>query len=87
MLRVLGGLKYPQVKFYSDKILISENVIIFDGELDFHGVKIKKKFEANYFIKNNSINIEGSLPILLTNFNIDLPSLMLVKMDDMAKIF
>jgi len=85
-LRVLNALEYPQVKFYSDKILISENVISFEGELDFHGVKIKKNIEANYFIKNSSINIEGNFPIQLTDFDIKLPSLMLVKMDDIANI-
>jgi polyisoprenoid-binding protein YceI len=85
-LRVLNALEYPQVKFYSDKILISENVISFEGELDFHGVKIKKNIEANYFIKNSSINIEGNFPIQLTDFDIKLPSLMLVKMDNIANI-
>ena len=49
-------------------------------------MEIKKNIEANYFIKNSSINIEGNFPIQLTDFDIKLPSLMLVKMDNIANI-
>tara|TARA_B100000780_G_scaffold86238_1_gene59267 strand:- start:327 stop:878 length:552 start_codon:yes stop_codon:yes gene_type:complete len=85
-LRVLNAFKHPQVRFYSDKILISDNTISFDGELDFHGIKIKKKLEASYIITEKTITIEGGFSIVLTDFNIKLPSLMLVKMDDLADI-
>ncbi|MDA9106976.1 YceI family protein [Flavobacteriaceae bacterium] len=78
--------KHPQVRFYSEQILISENIISFDGELDFHGIKIRKKLEASYFNKEKTVNIEGVFSIVLTDFNIKLPSLMLVKMDDFADL-
>lgn len=85
-LRVLDAFKHPQVRFYSDQILISENTINFEGELEFHGIKVNKKLEASYIITEKTINIEGSFPVVLTDFNIKLPSLMLVKMNDLADI-
>lgn len=85
-LRVLDVFKHPQVIFYSDQILISENNISFDGELDFHGIKIKKKLEALYTITEKTMTIQGSFAVVLTDFNIKLPSLMLVKMDDVADV-
>ena len=85
-LRVLDAFKYPQVKFYSDQILITEEKIALSGELDFHGIKINKKFEAEYSVNKDSIEIEGNFSIVLTDFDIKLPSLMLVKMDDIANI-
>ena len=36
--------------------------------------------------KNDTLTIEGKFSIILTDFDIKLPSLMLVKMDDLAKI-
>ncbi len=85
-LRVLNVFKHPQVRFYSDQILISGNIITFDGELDFHGIKIKKKLKASYINKEKTVNIEGVFSVVLTDFNIKLPSLMLVKMDDFADL-
>ena len=85
-LRVLNALNYPQVKFYSSDISINPNKIIFNGELDFHGKKTKKSFEGNYVNTNDKLIIEGGFSVVLTDFDIKLPSLMLVKMDDFADI-
>ena len=41
-LRVLNAFDYPQVRFYSDRIVIDEEKISFEGEIDFHGVQIEK---------------------------------------------
>jgi hypothetical protein len=54
--------------------------------IDFHGIKIRKKLEASYVYKEKTVNIEGVFSIVLTDFNIKLPSLMLVKMDDFADL-
>ena len=85
-LRVLNAFDHPQVRFYSDRIVIEEEKISFQGEIDFHGVQIEKSVDADFKIEKNEIEIDGSFSIVITDFDIKLPSLMLVKMDDVAKI-
>tara|TARA_B110000977_G_scaffold164420_1_gene210947 strand:+ start:5096 stop:5632 length:537 start_codon:yes stop_codon:yes gene_type:complete len=85
-IRVLNALNFPNVKFFSDDILISSDSIELNGELDFHGKKINKTVRASFTIENNNLIIDGSFSIVLTDFDIKLPSLMLVKMEDLAKI-
>lgn len=85
-LRVLNALNYPQVKFYSADISINFDKITFNGELDFHGKKIQKSFDGTYLNTNDKLTIEGEFSVVLTDFDIKLPSLMLVKMDDFADI-
>ena len=74
------------MKFYSDQIVISEKSISFDGELDFHGININKKVESSFVKDGESIIIEGVFSVVLTDFEIKLPSLMLKKMEDFADI-
>ena len=85
-IRVLNALNFPSVKFFSDEILLTSSNIEFNGELDFHGKKVDKIVNANVNKKNDTLTIEGEFSIILTDFDIKLPSLMLVKMDDLAKI-
>ena len=85
-IRVLNALNFPNVKFFSDDILISSDSIELNGELDFHGKKVDKIVNAKINQENDTLTIEGSFSIILTDFDIKLPSLMLVKMDDLAKI-
>ena len=85
-IRVLNALSFPSVKFFSDKIIVSSNIIEFNGELDFHGKQVNKIFTASFNKENDILIVEGNFSIILTDFDIKLPSLMLVKMDDLAKI-
>lgn len=85
-IRVLNALNFPSVKFFSNEILISSDTIELKGELDFHGKKINKIVNASYIKGIDNLTIEGDFSIVLTDFEIKLPSLMLVKMDDLAKI-
>jgi len=85
-IRVLNALNFPSVKFFSNEILISSDTIELNGELDFHGKKINKIVNASYIKGIDNLTIEGDFSIVLTDFEIKLPSLMLVKMDDLAKI-
>jgi polyisoprenoid-binding protein YceI len=85
-IRVLNALNFPSVKFFSNEILISSDTIELKGELDFHGKKINKIVNASYIKVIDNLTIEGDFSIVLTDFEIKLPSLMLVKMDDLAKI-
>ena len=85
-IRVLNALNFPSVKFFSDEILQTSNNIQLNGELDFHGKKVDKIVNAKINQENDTLTIEGSFSIIFTDFDIKLPSLMLVKMDDLAKI-
>ena len=79
-------MNFPSVKFFSNEILISSETIELKGELDYHGKKINKIVNASYIKGIDNLTIEGDFSIILTDFEIKLPSLMLVKMDDLAKI-
>ena len=48
--------------------------------------KLIKIVNAKINKENDILIIEGNFSIILTDFDIKLPSLMLVKMDDLAKI-
>ena len=85
-IKILNALEFPKVKFNSSNIIFTENNISFDGELDFSGVKINKKIDGNYYYENNKLFMDGSFSVILTDFKIKLPSLMFVKMDDLATI-
>ena len=85
-IKILNALEFPKVKFNSSNIIFTENNISFDGELDFSGVKINKKIDGNYYYENNKLFMNGSFSVILTDFKIKLPSLMFVKMDDLATI-
>ena len=84
-LEVLESLSFPEVRFYSNLIEQKKDSLFIHGQLDFHGVLknttivgIKKTVEDQLVL---SVNFE----IKPTDFQIELPSFMMVKMDDLLK--
>jgi polyisoprenoid-binding protein YceI len=84
-LEVLESLSYPEVRFYSDLIEQKKDSLFIHGQLDFHGVNknitivCDNKFVENQFVLN------GNFEIKPTDYKIQLPSFMMVKMDDFLK--
>lgn len=85
-LEVLEALKYPEIRFYSNEIEILEEQMILNGSFDFHGNKIEKKITAELKQKGSEWIIKGSFQLTPTDFNIDLPSFLSIKMKDLLEI-
>lgn len=85
-LEVLEALRYPEIKFFSDRIVYNQEQIVFNGTLDFHGMKVSKKIEAHVQKAENSFSLSGEFELIPSDFGIELPSFMTVKMKDLLLI-
>lgn len=85
-LEVLEALKFPNIKFYSDKVNSEGNAIIFEGEIEFHGEKKPIKVLASVEESDENIKIDGKFQIIPTEFSVTLPSFMLIEMEDYLNI-
>lgn len=85
-LEVLEALKYPEVKFYSESVQIEGNKLRLNGSFNFHGIKIEKSIVSDLEQGENHWKISGSFPLTPTDFNIELPSFLSVKMKDLLEI-
>ena len=82
-LEVLEALRYPEVKFYSEKISYDLDTISFAGSLEFHGVTIDKTISAKVIETSNQLELTGEFQLIPSDFGIVLPSFMTVKMKDL----
>ena len=85
-LEVLEALKFPTIKFYSEKIKTQGDVLILDGEVEFHGQKKSILVYSTLKDDDDSIVINGKFRLIPSEFLIELPSFMLVKMEDFLNI-
>ena len=85
-LEVLEALKFPSIRFYSEKIKTQGDVLIFDGEVEFHGQKKSILVYSTIKDEDDSIIISGKFRLIPSEFLIELPSFMLVKMEDFLNI-
>ena len=85
-LEILEVLKFPKIEFFSDEMEMKNNKLIIKGDINFHGIAIKKLIESNTNFKNNKLILSGAFEIILSDFGINRPSFMMKKMDDLIKI-
>ena len=85
-LEVLEALKYPEIKFYSESIKIENENLTINGIFDFHGKQIKKTFSASYKNQDSKWIIFGEFKLTPTDFDINLPSFLSIKMEDLLEI-
>lgn len=85
-LEVLEAIKHPTIKFYATHINLQSRETTISGDLTFHG--IKKPIQVITRIKNNgnTISLEGSFKVKPTDYKIELPSFMMVKIDDLLEL-
>ena len=76
---------YPEVIFKSTNIVLNQTSAMVEGELLFHGITKKIKTSATIDIANGFV-ANGSFNINLKDFNIETPTLMLIKIDESIKI-
>ena len=86
-LEVLDAIKYPKVTFGSTAIEpLKEGKLKISGKLNFHGNAKDITFEADYKLTDKEINVSGGFPVSMTEFDVERPSFMLVKTDDILEI-
>jgi len=81
-LRVLDALKFPNVIFKSTSIKQDNEQIIIDGIMNFHGIEKDINISAKVVQIDESIQLSGKFSVYLTEFLIDRPSLLTMKVDD-----
>ena len=81
-LEILEVLQFPKIEFFSEEIEWKDNEVKFGGELNFHGIELRKNITAKVNLKQNNLMLEGSFDLMLSDFEVPLPSFMLRKMKD-----
>lgn len=85
-MEILDAIKFPEIKFYSDKIKIIDKKAYIYGSFDFHGIKINKEVEADLKSGKTRLELNGIFYIKPTDFKIKLPSFLSIKIDDLLEI-
>ena len=81
-LRVLDALQFPNVIFKSTSINQENGQIKIDGIMNFHGIEKDISISAKLVQLEESILLSGKFSVYLTEFLIDRPSLLTMKVDD-----
>lgn len=82
MMEVTEAIKYPNVSFVSRSIKDDGMNLEINGDINFHGVIKSIIFKGTKKQVGNHIKVTGEFPILIEDFNIERPSLMMVKTDN-----
>ena len=85
-LEILEVLKFPKIEFFSDNIETSEDQFKLSGRLSFHGIELTKQVDALATLKQNELLLEGTFDLILSDFEVPLPSFMMRKMEDQIKL-
>jgi polyisoprenoid-binding protein YceI len=85
-IEVMEGLKYPKVTFTSNKIKNEGNTLTADGNLTFHGVTRPVTITVTRTDTDKRIALDGKFDILLSQFQVERPSLFGVKTRDEVKL-
>jgi|SRR5210317_608811 polyisoprenoid-binding protein YceI len=81
-LRVLDALQFPNVIFRSTSIQQENEQIRIDGIMSFHGIEKGINILAKLVQLDESIQLSGKFSVYLTEFLVDRPSLLTIKVDD-----
>lgn len=82
MLAITNAQAYPEVKFISTLVKDNGNAVIVDGIITFHGISKPITLTASEVFLNKRKIITGKFVLLLTDFNVKRPSLLLMKTEN-----
>ncbi|RYC69268.1 MULTISPECIES: YceI family protein [Spirosoma] len=86
-IEVLEGLKYPNVTFVSSGIKANEDgTLSARGNLTFHGVAKPVSVQVTRKEAGGKMTLTGEFPVSLTEYNVERPSLMGLKTDDLMTL-
>ena len=81
-LEVLEALQFPQVKFYTESMERQGEYVKLLGTLEFHGEKVALEVVGLAQWTAKKLKLNGNFEIRPTQFKIELPSFMMVPMED-----
>lgn len=85
-IEALEGLKYQKVTFTSNKIKSENNTLTAEGNLNFHGVTKPVTITVTRTDSDKRIALDGKFDILLSQFQVERPSLFGIKTRDEVKL-
>tara|TARA_B100000900_G_scaffold16562_1_gene13058 strand:+ start:172 stop:699 length:528 start_codon:yes stop_codon:yes gene_type:complete len=87
MLIYCKAFDFPNISFQSTSIKLNNSSLEIEGKINFAGKEkdIKTKAQLNN-IDDNLFSVEGELNILLSEFDVERPSLLFVEIEDLVKI-
>jgi polyisoprenoid-binding protein YceI len=85
-LEVVEALLYPEVSFQSSAIENSNDELRVSGVLSFHGVTKNISFSAKKKIVGSKLIVEGDTNISLTEFKVERPALLMIRVNDTLRI-
>ena len=87
MLVYCKAFDFPNINFQSTSIKVQENTLEIEGRIEFAGKEKEIKTSAKLNgLDNNLFAIEGELDILLSEFEVERPSLLFVEIENLVKI-
>ena len=86
MMEVTEAIKFPNISFVSSSISEKNHQLEVKGVIQFHGVSKEVSFIATETAQKNMKSITGEFDILLEDFKLEKPSLMMVEVDNKVKI-
>jgi polyisoprenoid-binding protein YceI len=86
MMKVTEALKFPKITFSSTAIKHTNNKVMVEGLLSFHGITKPITLEAISKQSNNMLKVTGTFIINMKDFNIDPPRLLGIATDDVIKL-
>ena len=86
MMEVTEAIKYPNVSFVSSSIKEDGDNLDVIGVIVFHGVSKEIKFKAKRETVNKQTQVSGEFIVLLEDFKIERPSLMMMKTENEMKM-
>jgi polyisoprenoid-binding protein YceI len=86
LLEVTEAIKYPSVTFVSTLVKDNGSTLEVTGKITFHNVTKEVQFTAQSKSIKNNRQVTGSFILLMEDFNIERPSLMMVKTDNQMKM-
>ncbi|MDB5239551.1 MAG: hypothetical protein JWP57_176 [Spirosoma sp.] len=86
-MEVLDGLKYPNVTFVSSDIKPApDGTLTATGNLTFHGVTKPVTLQATRKDTGGKMTLTGEFPVSMTTYNIERPSFLGMKTEDMMTL-
>ncbi len=85
-LEVLDALIFPKVNFTSASVLPTEEGMQIHGKLNLHGVTKAITVNARTSLSDNRMRVEGTFPVQLKDYNIEIPTLLGIKIKEEIKV-
>ena len=87
MLIYCKAFDFPNIRFESKSIQVNTNTLDIKGTIEFAGERKEIKTVAQLkALEDDQFSIEGEFGVMLSEFDIDRPSLLFVKMEDLVLI-